>query len=142
MVRDLSLPTEVVGCRTVRADDGLALSSRNVRLSPEQRRAALALSRALRTAAGLIAEGERRTDTVEAAMVEVVSGEPLVALDYAAVVYADDLEPARSCSGDRPLRVLIAAIVGPVRLIDNLDPTGPPVPPPVPALASDGPIRA
>ena len=57
VVRDLSLPTEVVGCRTVRDADGLALSSRNVRLSSEERRAALALARALR--AGAMADGQR-----------------------------------------------------------------------------------
>ncbi len=55
-------------------------------------------------------------------MEQVVSAEPLVALDYAAVVDADDLEPAPSCSPSRPLRLLIAATVGGVRLIDNLDP--------------------
>jgi pantothenate synthetase len=51
-----------------------------------------------------------------------VASEPAVSLDYAAVVHADDLEPARSCRSARPLRLLIAATVGPVRLIDNLDP--------------------
>lgn len=122
VVRDHSLPTEVVGCRTVRHDDGLALSSRNVRLSAEERTAALALSRALQTGASLVAGGERRSIVVEAAMAQVVALEPLVDLDYAAVVYADDLEPAPTCSGFRPLRLLIAAMVGPVRLIDNLDP--------------------
>jgi pantothenate synthetase len=55
-------------------------------------------------------------------MERVVAGEPLVELDYAAAVHADDLEPARTCSGSRPLRLLVAATVGPVRLIDNLDP--------------------
>ncbi len=122
VVRDRSLPTEVVGCRTVRDDDGLALSSRNVRLSPGERTAALALSRALRAGARLVAHGEDRPAVVEAAMAQVVALEPLVDLDYAAVVYADDLEPARSCATNRPLRLLIAASVGPVRLIDNLDP--------------------
>ena len=55
-------------------------------------------------------------------MAQVVGREPPVALDYAAVVDADDLEPARTCAAGRPLRLLIAATVGPVRLIDNLDP--------------------
>lgn len=122
VVRDRSLPTEVIGCRTVRDDDGLALSSRNVRLSPDQRTAALALSRALRAGARLVAHGEERPGVVEEAMAQVVAREPLVDLDYAAVVFADDLEPARSCATTRPLRLLIAASVGPVRLIDNLDP--------------------
>ena len=122
VVRDLSLPTEVVGCATVRDRDGLALSSRNARLSPEQRRAALVLSRALRSGASLIAAGEESPTAVQAMMEQVMSGEPTTDLDYAAVVHADDLEPARSCSSARPIRLLIAATVGPVRLIDNLDP--------------------
>jgi pantoate--beta-alanine ligase len=106
VVRDLSLPVEVVGCPTVREVDGLALSSRNVRLSPE--------------------EGDARA-AVESAMMAVVAAEPLVDLDYAALVYAHDLEPADPTTidpeaGARPLRLLVAAQVGPVRLIDNCDP--------------------
>jgi pantoate--beta-alanine ligase len=122
VVRDLALPIEVVGCETVRDADGLALSSRNVRLSPDQRRSALVLFRALRSGAAVIAGGEDRPAAVEAAMARVVAGEPSVALDYAAVVNADDLEPASDCTTARELRLLIAAEVGPVRLIDNLDP--------------------
>jgi pantoate--beta-alanine ligase len=122
VVRDLALPAEVVGCETVRHHDGLALSSRNARLSSEQRRAARVLSVALHAGASLVAEGEDRPEAVVAQMERVVAGEPLVELDYAAAVHADDLEPARTCSGSRPLRLLVAATVGPVRLIDNLDP--------------------
>lgn len=122
VVSERSLPAEVVGCQTVRDRDGLALSSRNVRLSPEQRQAALVLSRALRTGAALVAAGEDRAAAVEAAMEQVVADEPLVELDYAVVVDADDLEPTPSCRGRRACRLLIAATVGPVRLIDNLDP--------------------
>jgi pantoate--beta-alanine ligase len=122
VVRDLFLPVEIVGCQTVRDDDGLALSSRNTRLSSEERRAALAISRALRTGATLVAGGEDRPAAIEAVMEQVVASEPLVELDYAVVVHADDLEPASHCSGDGPVRLLIAATVGPVRLIDNLDP--------------------
>jgi pantoate--beta-alanine ligase len=124
LVRDLSLPAEVVGCETVRDYDGLALSSRNVRLSTEQRRAALVLSRALRAGAWSLSRGECDPSSVEAEMVRLVADQPEVELDYAAVVHADDLEPARSCSPARPLRLLIAATVGPVRLIDNLGPHG------------------
>jgi pantoate--beta-alanine ligase len=122
VVRDLALPTEVVGCPTVRHDDGLALSSRNVRLSIEERRAAAVLSRALRSGAALVAQGETDPDAVEALMARVVGSEPQVTLDYATLVNADDLERATTCAPVRPLRLLIAATVGPVRLIDNLDP--------------------
>ncbi len=122
VVADLSLPADIVGCETVRDGEGLALSSRNARLSPEQRRAALALSRALRAGAARVATGEERAEVVEEAMVQVVAAEDGVDLDYAAVVRAEDLEPARVCTTGEPLRLLIAARVGPVRLIDNLDP--------------------
>ncbi len=127
VVADLSLPADIVGCETVRDADGLALSSRNAHLSPVERRAALALPRALRTGAGLIAGGEARTEMVERAMAEVVATEAAateatVALDYAVVVRARDLEHVATTGGDEPLRLLVAATVGGVRLIDNLDP--------------------
>jgi len=121
VVRDLALPTEVVGCTTVRDPDGLALSSRNTRLSPTQRRAALALSRALRAGGERVRAGGAVAD-VEAEMRRVVADEPSVELDYAALVTADDLEPASTVETDRALRLIVAATVGPVRLIDNLDP--------------------
>lgn len=130
VVRDRSLPAEVVGCETVRDDQGLALSSRNVRLSRSERRAALVLSRALRAGAAVMAGGEAAPAVVEAVMARVVAAEPSVALDYAVVVDADDLEPAVTCATERPLRLLTAATVGPVRLIDNLDPGPDPAPRP------------
>jgi len=126
VARDLSLAVEVVGCPTVREADGLAMSSRNVRLAPGERAAAVCLSRALAAGAEAFGAGGDRA-AVEAAMAAVVGAEPLVDLDYAVLVDADDLEPADPvtgdpAAGDRPLRLLVAAQVGPVRLIDNLDP--------------------
>ena len=120
LARDLSLPAEIVGCPIVREPDGLAMSSRNARLSPAERVAAVTLSRALAAGAAAFASGAARAD-VEAAMVREVAGQPLVDLDYAVLVGADDLEPADAGSA-APLRLLVAARVGPVRLIDNLDP--------------------
>jgi pantoate--beta-alanine ligase len=122
MVADLSLPVEVVGCSTVRDPDGLALSSRNVRLGADERHAALALSKALRAGAQAMASGEARAWAVEQRMAEVVADEPLVDLDYAVVVGADDLQQVASVGDGTGLRLLIAARVGPVRLIDNLEP--------------------
>jgi pantoate--beta-alanine ligase len=126
LVGDLSLPVEVVGCPTVREPDGLALSSRNARLSPEDRAAAVILSRALEEgcraagAPGAVSVGELR-DRVTG----VVGTEARVELDYAAVVRAENLEPADDL-GDLPaLRLLIAARIGPVRLIDNCPLVGP-----------------
>jgi pantoate--beta-alanine ligase len=122
MAADLSFPVEVVGCTTVRDEDGLALSSRNVRLGAEERRAAAVLPQALAAGARAIAEGEYRPSMVEALMSQVVGEEPAVELDYAVVVDGNDLAPAISLRPDRPLRLLIAAHVGGVRLIDNIDP--------------------
>ena len=129
MARELSLPVEVVGCPIVREADGLALSSRNVRLSPGERQAAMVLSRALAAGRAALAGGERSGAAVTRAMHAVVAAEPLVALDYAALVDADTLHEvgtvADSDADADPdhdhdsLRLLIAAQVGPVRLIDN-----------------------
>jgi len=125
MVADLSLPVEVVGCPTVRDADGVALSSRNIRLSPAERKAASVIPRALRAGAGLVGPGPFRRDAVEQRMADVLSEEPAVVPDYAALVRADDLEPAGPGDAGAELRLLVAARVGPVRLIDNLDPRGP-----------------
>jgi pantoate--beta-alanine ligase len=119
MAADLGFPVDVVGCPTVRDRDGLALSSRNARLSAEERRAATVLWRALETARVAVASGERRPPAVVALIESVVAGEPLVSLDYGAVVNEDDLSVPVILDGRRPLRLIIAAGVGPVRLIDN-----------------------
>ena len=118
---DLSLAVDVVGCATVREADGLALSSRNVRLAADERAAAPVLHRALSAGTAALAAGAGRSE-VERMMAATVADEPLVALDYATLVDARDLEPTGETPSDGPLRLLIAATVGPVRLIDNLDP--------------------
>jgi pantoate--beta-alanine ligase len=123
MARELSLPVEVVGCPIVREPDGLALSSRNVRLSAPEREAATVLSRALAAGRAVLHDGERSGHAVARAMRAAVAAEPLVQLDYAVVVDADTLEEVVTVPGDpaghESLRLLIAAQVGPVRLIDN-----------------------
>ncbi len=119
MVAELAVPVEVVGCPTIREADGLALSSRNVRLSPEERAAAVALSRALSAGQAAVAAGERSGPAVAAVMRDVVAAEPLVRLDYAAAVDAGTLAVAEELADPASVRLLIAAAVGPVRLIDN-----------------------
>ena len=118
MVRDLSFPVEVVACPTVREPDGLALSSRNRRLTPEQREAAGCLFLALSEAAELARAGERDAAKLVAAMAREVGATPLARLDYAAVVDDRSFEEVREIS--RPARALVAARFGEVRLIDNL----------------------
>lgn len=113
MVRDLDLPVAVVGVPTVREADGLALSSRNAYLSPEQRASATVLHRALTAGAGMAARGPQAV--VEAARA-VLAEEPAVGLDYLELRDAD-LGPAPT-SGRA--RLLVAARVGPTRLIDNV----------------------
>jgi pantoate--beta-alanine ligase len=119
LAADLSLAVDVVGCATVREADGLALSSRNVRLSPEQRRAAAVLSRALTAGQAAIQRGVHAASMVSAIMRDVVALEPLVHLDYAVAVGVDDLVERQDLVEPTSVRLLIAAEVGPVRLIDN-----------------------
>jgi pantoate--beta-alanine ligase len=119
MVADLSMPVEVVACPTVRDADGLALSSRNSRLAPAERRAATVLWRALSAGREAVAGGEDRPSAVAALVAGVVATEPLVRLDYAAAVDARDLTVPASLSEATAVRLLVAAQIGPVRLIDN-----------------------
>ncbi|HET6794649.1 MAG TPA: pantoate--beta-alanine ligase [Acidimicrobiales bacterium] len=117
MASDLSLPVEVVGCPTVREPDGLALSSRNSYLTPEERRAAPLLHRALRAGAEAVAAGEG-APAARRAIVATVAAEPLFSLDYAEVVDPSTFTTPDPLSG--PVRLLIAARLGRTRLIDNL----------------------
>jgi pantoate--beta-alanine ligase len=119
LVADLSLPVAVIGCPIVREPDGLALSSRNVRLSPAERRAAVVLSRALAAGRSLLAAGADYSSTVAEAMRRATEDEPLVRLDYAVAVGAHDLVARELIEDPGAVRLLIAADVGPVRLIDN-----------------------
>ena len=119
MVRDLFFDVEVVPGPTVREPDGLAMSSRNARLSTEEREASAALYRALREGASLAARGERRAKALVEAMRQTSEEYPLVELQYVAVVDAETLEPMTELDG-RPVRALIAASVGGTHLIDNL----------------------
>lgn len=119
MAADLSFPVEVVGCPIVREPDGLAMSSRNVYLEPDQRRAATVLSRALRRGIDLVEAGERRPAVVEAAIRDEISSEEAVSEpDYVAVVDAETLQEQDRLAGH--VRLLVAARVGRPRLLDNM----------------------
>jgi pantoate--beta-alanine ligase len=127
MAADLSLPVEVVACPTVREPDGVAMSSRNARLGPAERRAAAALPRALRAGRAAIDGGERDAARVRAAMLAVLEADRLVEPDYAEVVDPRTLRARSVVEGEA--RLLVAATVGPVRLIDNEGVTAPDIAP-------------
>jgi pantoate--beta-alanine ligase len=120
MVRDLNVPVEVVVCPIVREADGLALSSRNGYLGAEQRRHATILHRALAAAGERIEAGERDAGAVRRGMMEQIDSVPGVALDYAAVVDADTLQPLSQIQVDRAVLLAVAVKFGSTRLIDNL----------------------
>jgi pantoate--beta-alanine ligase len=118
MVADLDLPVALVGCPTVREPDGLAVSSRNARLSPEERAASTCLYEALARAAWLVEGGERDPNVLRAEMAKRIGAERLARIDYAAVVDEETFEDVDRL--DRPARALVAARIGHTRLIDNL----------------------
>ena len=118
MVADLDLGVEIVGSPTVREADGLALSSRNVRLSPEDRAAAVVIPIALRDAAEACAGGELDAGQLRAIALRRFDLEPRAKVEYVAVVDAATLEPVTVV--DRPAVVLVAVWFGDVRLIDNV----------------------
>ena len=117
MVADLNLAVTVIGCPLVRDPDGVAMSSRNAHLAIDEREAARALSRALRSVAADIVAGERDPAAVRAIVLDAMASEPLLTLDYAEVVDGTSLEPVTRLSGT--VLVAIAVKVGATRLIDN-----------------------
>ncbi|MBE3125579.1 MAG: pantoate--beta-alanine ligase [Acidobacteria bacterium] len=118
MAADLDLDTEVVTCPLVRDPDGLALSSRNAYLSPEERKAALVLSISLRWAERAISAGERDTAKVIAGIRAAIEAEPLARVDYVEAVDPVDLDPVAEIRGD--VLIALAVFVGSTRLIDNV----------------------
>jgi pantoate--beta-alanine ligase len=116
LVCDLDLPVRIEVCPTVREPDGLAMSSRNARLTPEQRRRAPALARGLAAAAGLAVDGERDAGTLVAAARAELEADA-VAVEYLELVDAEDLRPVGQLAGRCLL--LVAARLGSTRLIDN-----------------------
>jgi len=117
MVRDLNFDIEIRVCPIVREADGLAMSSRNAYLSPEERRQATCLYRALRRAEEMFHAGERRAAPLIAAMEEVFGEAPLARVQYIAVVNPESLREIRRIESEAV--VLVSATVGQTRLIDN-----------------------
>jgi len=118
MARDLNLDSEIVVCPIVREADGLALSSRNAYLNPEERKAATVLHRALSAAKKELEAGERDALHLQSVVQRTLSAERLAAVDYAEVVDGESFEPVVRVS--KASYVLLAVFIGKARLIDNL----------------------
>lgn len=118
MVRDLNLPVQIEVCPIVRESDGLALSSRNAYLSPDERKMALVLHASLQRAQKLFDDGERAAPKIAAEAKKAFVWQPAVRLDYFEIVDPESLEPVETIT--QKSLVAVAAFVGNTRLIDNL----------------------
>lgn len=116
MVKDLNFDIEIVGCPIIREEDGLAKSSRNTYLSPDERKAALCLSRAVRKGQEIISAG-MESDSVLSEMRKVIQAEPLARIDYVSMVDALTMQDVEKV--DRDVLVAMAVYIGKTRLIDN-----------------------
>ena len=119
MARDLAIPTQVIACPTVREADGLALSSRNVHLTPEERAAAPVLRRALLAARACWEAGERSGDALRAAMSATIEAEALATPAYVSVADGTTLAELQRVPDGAPILLSLAVRFGPTRLIDN-----------------------
>jgi len=117
MTRDLDFPIEIVVCPTLRETDGLAMSSRNVYLNPEERKAATVLYRALSAARSAYQKGERKAESLRRLMNETIAAEPLANLQYVSCAAYDSLQELETVQGKTLLSM--AVLVGKTRLIDN-----------------------
>ncbi len=128
MVRDLNIATEIVGVNTVRAVDGLALSSRNAYLSPTERSAATVLFRAIRFAEDYVESGGSAAPHLQSELEELIAREPCASIDYVALVDPESLIPVESLA-DRLTLLALAVRIGKTRLIDNSLLASPGLPP-------------
>jgi len=120
MVRELSLDVEIVAGPTVREEDGLALSSGNVYLSTEERKAATVLRRALERSRSTYNAGERDSPKLIASMRSVIESEPLARIDYMAITDTTNLDPVETIPTAKPILVSMAVFIGETRLVDNI----------------------
>jgi len=119
MARDLNLPVEIIGAPIVRESDGLAMSSRNAYLSAEERKSALSLNQALKTAHELAKAGEKNAGKLVVAAAKIIEDTNLGRIDYLKICDAETLEEIETI--EKPARIFVAAYFGKTRLIDNLE---------------------
>lgn len=117
MVRDLNFDIEIIGCPIVREDDGLAKSSRNTYLNPQEREAAVILSKAIFTGKKMVEEGIKDALAVKATMMDILKSEPLANVEYVEMVDFGTLQDVETING--PILTAIAVRIGKTRLIDN-----------------------
>lgn len=117
MVKDLNMPLEIHGCPIVREEDGLAKSSRNTYLSPEERKAALVLSRSIILGKNMVEEGECDCGKIISAMTEEIQKEPLAKIDYIKMVDLDTMQQITAI--EHGVLAAMAVYIGKTRLIDN-----------------------
>ncbi|MCC8110660.1 MAG: pantoate--beta-alanine ligase [Ruminococcus sp.] len=117
MVQDLNMDVDVIGCPIVRETDGLAKSSRNTYLSPEERKAALVLSQSITQGKKYVQQGEKNAHTLVQAITEIIEKEPLAKIDYVKVVDLFTMQQIDTL--DRPFLAAMAVYIGKTRLIDN-----------------------
>lgn len=117
MVRDLNFDIEIIGCPIIREDDGLAKSSRNTYLSPQERQSATILNKALTAGKQLVLNGETNTAKVIEKITNIINSEPLAKIDYVQVVSFPDIKIIEEIKGD--ILTAIAVYIGTTRLIDN-----------------------
>ncbi len=118
MVADLNMNLEIIVAPTVREKDGLAMSSRNVYLNPQERQAAIVLFKALTLAQNLWGKGEKNADTIRQEMTALISKEPLAKIDYISIADTQTLEELSKIDG--PALASLAVRIGKTRLIDNV----------------------
>lgn len=118
MVQDLNFPVEIVSCPIVRESDGLAMSSRNSYLSPEERKAATILYKSLQLAEEMVENGETNLELIKKEVSKMISSQPLAKIDYVETVHPHTLEAVSSLKGEAVL--LLAVYIGQTRLIDNV----------------------
>ncbi len=118
MAADLNMNLEIIAVPTVREDDGLAMSSRNINLNPQQRRAALVLYQALSLAQQLWSQGEKDAERIRQEMITLIKQEPLAAIDYVSIADTETLDELDTVKP--PALVSLAVNIGKTRLIDNV----------------------
>jgi pantoate--beta-alanine ligase len=119
MVRDLSFPVEIIAAPIVRETDGLAMSSRNVYLNPQQRKEATVLHRSIQLAEHRIRNGERNSSSIIASMRSLIEKESTGVIDYISLAHVDTLSEYSVLATGDPVLISMAVRFGTIRLIDN-----------------------